>query len=485
MENRQYLSIIILGLSGLYGIFAQYLFVDMGLGFNVTVYLWLMTTLLVAFQYYQRKSWNRLSVALAGFTLFFALSFSIYESFALLLLNSLGLLLILMLSVTETRERCYYKISELLLALLRLFFLPIVALARLLPDALLPTRTLIAHPHLRSILKGLLWALPILWMFGSLLISSDLRFERFTDVLFDVDMLSLSESFLYTLFFAAITTAVLYYIALHQKSSVVMTVATRKLPIDGIQIMTIMSCINLLFASYIAVQFTYFFGGDALVTHTQGVTYSSYARKGFWDLVLIAVIALPLLYLADDYLKDDAALLQRLFRYQALFTIAAIALMECSAAHRMVLYVSEYHLTALRFYSTWFMCFIVSCLLIFVATVLAGARQRFIISVCLSALMFIAVLNLINPDATIAKSNIAKLESGQHIDKFYLSQLSMDALPVVSQHAINNDAELACKLLKRFAYTTQRDWQEQSWFYQRHLDSMKALRWSQIVCETY
>ena len=144
-------------------------------------------------------------------------------------------------------------------------------------------------------------------------------------------------------------------------------------------------------------------------------------------------------------------MLQRLFRYQALFTIAAIALMECSAAHRMVLYVSEYHLTALRFYSTWFMCFIVSCLLIFVATVVRGIRQRFIISVCLSALMFIAVLNLINPDAMIAKSNIAKLESGQHIDKLYLSHLSMDALPVVSQHAINNDAELACKLLKRFA----------------------------------
>ena len=56
---------------------------------------------------------------------------------------------------------------------------------------------------------------------------------------------------------------------------------------------------------------------------------------------------------------------------------------------------------------------------------------RFAIGAFLAALGFLASLNMINPDATIAAQNLARYQATGQLDAGYLTQLSADAVPVL------------------------------------------------------
>ena len=131
---------------------------------------------------------------------------------------------------------------------------------------------------------------------------------------------------------------------------------------NSIQLSVMFVSINLLFLTYLLIQSTYFWGGDQLVSNTEGVTYSSYARKGFWELVWVAVISLPLLVFAQWLVRDESPKMRGWINKLSITLIFFIVILELSAAHRMVLYVQSYGLTELRFYSSAFMLFIQNCL---------------------------------------------------------------------------------------------------------------------------
>ncbi len=60
-----------------------------------------------------------------------------------------------------------------------------------------------------------------------------------------------------------------------------------------------------LFAAFVIVQLRYFFGGDALVQATAGMSYADYARRGFFELVTVSALVLPVLLSANALLRRD------------------------------------------------------------------------------------------------------------------------------------------------------------------------------------
>ena len=66
--------------------------------------------------------------------------------------------------------------------------------------------------------------------------------------------------------------------------------------------------VDLLFLAFVLVQFRYLFGGAELVRGLTGMSYADYARRGFFELVAVAALSLPLLLLADWWLdhRDPA-----------------------------------------------------------------------------------------------------------------------------------------------------------------------------------
>jgi hypothetical protein len=99
----------------------------------------------------------------------------------------------------------------------------------------------------------------------------------------------------------------------------------------------------------------------------------------------------------------------------------------------MRLYTAEFGLTELRFYTTAFMFWLSAVLLIFLPTVLAGRRDHFALGALVTGLAAILVINAVNPDAHIARTNLARLEEGKRFDAHYLTNLSADAAPVLSE----------------------------------------------------
>ena len=92
-----------------------------------------------------------------------------------------------------------------------------------------------------------------------------------------------------------------------------------------------------------------------MILETAGLTYAEYARGGFFELVTVSTLLLPVLLGADWPLDKRNPRTVTRFR-----TLAAtlLALIMLSAVQRMRLYVDAYGLTEDRFYATAFMAWI-------------------------------------------------------------------------------------------------------------------------------
>jgi hypothetical protein len=194
---------------------------------------------------------------------------------------------------------------------------------------------------------------------------------------------------------------------------------------------TVLAVVDLLFASFVLVQFRVLFGGAAFVQAVSGLSYAEYARSGFFQLVTVAALSLPLLLAAEWLLGErDRAGLRR-FRVLALLMLLLLDVMLASALYRMRLYTVEYGLTELRFYTTAFMGWLVLVFGWFEATVLRGRRERFAPGAVTAAALVLGALNLLNPDALIARTNLARVAGGREVDAAYIAGLSADALPTI------------------------------------------------------
>jgi hypothetical protein len=145
----------------------------------------------------------------------------------------------------------------------------------------------------------------------------------------------------------------------------------------------------------------------------------------------VAFLAVPLL-LATRSIARDADAEQR---HTALGVpmVALVAAIMVSAASRLQLYVHYYGLTTDRFYPLVFMGWLALVLLWLGATVLRGWGRPFVVGAALSGLGTLAALNIANPDAIVARVNLARGETAvatdrPPVDVAYLASLSGDAV---------------------------------------------------------
>jgi Domain of unknown function (DUF4153) len=189
----------------------------------------------------------------------------------------------------------------------------------------------------------------------------------------------------------------------------------------------------LLFAAFVSVQLTVFFGGSRYVLHTAGVTYAEYARRGFWQLLVVTALTLAVLAAAARWAPRDASservLLRVLLGALAVLTLVIVA----SALHRMHTYQQAYGFTRLR-------VLVSACELwlgaVFLAVLAAGVRLRgswlpeATVAAAIAALLGLVALN---PDRFIADRNVDRYYRAGRIDVSYLSGLSADAVPALDR----------------------------------------------------
>lgn len=235
----------------------------------------------------------------------------------------------------------------------------------------------------------------------------------------------------------------------------------RRPRLGSTEIMIALGLLNLLFLAFVLVQFRYLFGGRELVEQRAHLTYAAYARHGFFELVIACTLALPVLLLADWLLGGSR---RRLFRVFAGSLVALLFVVILSALQRMRLYEQAYGLTELRLYATVGILWLAAVLVWFAATVLRGRRHAFAIGAVAAGFIATLALNVLNPDALIARTNLGRPQADVH----YLASLGDDAVPVLLRRLPELDPpvrrELALALLRRSTAAVD----ARSWTIARH-----------------
>lgn len=280
--------------------------------------------------------------------------------------------------------------------------------------------------------RGLLLALPLLFVFGALFVSADAGFEHLLLNTFQFDFDSMIAHGLVIGSCAWTAGGWLRGALLREDPIEVPGSRAQLLSLGTIEIGTVLGLLDLLFLAFIVTQLPYLFGGVAWVgSPIWGTTFADYARRGFFELVTATAMALPILLLAHWLLRKECPQSERLFRLLGGLQVVLLFVIMASALQRMRLYQSEYGLTELRLYTTAFMGWLAVVLLWFPATVLRGQRERFAFGALAAAFLSIAVLHAINPDALIVRANVRNIRAGHAFDADYATSLSADAVPAL------------------------------------------------------
>jgi hypothetical protein len=274
-------------------------------------------------------------------------------------------------------------------------------------------------PAALPVIRGVVIALPILLLFSVLFASADAIFASVTERLFDwrLDLgeLPIRASLAFTV---AWVVAGLFAVAIGgadrlvderpaglQSLGAAVAGPVPLLPrLGGTEALTILVAVDLLFGSFVLLQIAYLFGGlDTLAAG--GITYSSYARRGFFELVAVTCLAGGLV------VGLHALVAQR----TRAFVVAAVALalltsaILFSAAFRLRLYQEAYGWTELRFYIyatiAWLGLGIVAAVVL-----LARDRMRWLAhAMTMAAVGVLLLVNIVGPLGFIAEQNVARL----------------------------------------------------------------------------
>ena len=305
-----------------------------------------------------------------------------------------------------------------------------------------------------AIARGLVIAAPLVAVFGALFIAADAVFAELVANALRFDFQWIASHILVFSILAWLSTGYLRSfltgtelppLGVLSRDGAQSTFAPKRPALGITEVATALAALNLLFLLFVV-------GGHAVVQVTPGLTYADYARRGFFELVFAAVLVMPVLlaadWLLDRRLRRDALV----FRALAGAQIGLVLAITASALQRLRLYHASYGLTESRFYAMVLLIWIGAMLFWLAATVLRGRREAFAFGTLSSGLATIALLFVINPDAVIARVNVARMASADATVRFdvaYATSLSADAVPVLIDALAALPPEVRCPIARR------------------------------------
>jgi hypothetical protein len=280
----------------------------------------------------------------------------------------------------------------------------------------------------RSLVTGLI-ALALLAVFGLLLAGADAAFAQVLSTMVP----SLDGGTLFRWIWSAAVAVTVTAVAAH----VLLTGGTapaeesRLGPVRRVEWALPVGGLVALFAGFVAVQATVLFGGGDHVLATTGLTYAQYARSGFWQLLAVTGLTVIVVGVAARIAPRSAAIDRVLLRTLLGLLSALTLVIVASALSRMAAYEQAYGFTRQRLLVT-------ACELwlgvVFLLILVAGIRlrgpwvPRAALAAAVAALLGLVILN---PDAFIARQNVARFVETGRIDLDYLRTLSPDAVPAL------------------------------------------------------
>jgi hypothetical protein len=324
-----------------------------------------------------------------------------------------------------------------------------------------------------AISRGVLIALPIVAIFAALLSSADLVFaQRLNDFVKLFRLENLPE-YIFRGVYILIGAYALAGVILHaaQKSLDEKLVGMEKPLVPAFlgftEATVVLGAVVVLFAVFVVIQFQYFFGGQTNIG-VAGYTFSEYARRGFGELVTVALFSLLLFLGLSGIVKRQNQTQRRVFSGLGIGMVALVGVMLISAFQRLLLYEAAYGFSRLRMYTHIFMIWLGALLAVVVVLDVLRKERLFALAALLASIGFALTLAIVNVDGTIVRQNVARTAAGQDLDVAYLASLSPDAVPVLVESLLDGKltpgtrngigAALACRLNAERSRNADTDW---------------------------
>lgn len=473
---------------------------DVGIGFPLWIASFILILLVIAKRedvWVQRKN----AIPLIAGLLFFSSAVAVRANGFILFLNlcttlMLGAFLVRLLT-TGALERV--KGSEFIVApLITLFHL----LASAAPVVQKFNESLPGRPERKArvlpIVRGLLIATPVLCVFIALLASADEVFSRLVQHiatwLLPTDLGDRIARISMTLAVAwgsagLLITSVKGWLRDDNKPDQSTGMQDSGKPLGFTEGAIILGSVIAVFAVFIAIQFVYLFGNTSHVFAVHNLNYATYARRGFNELVWVAVLTCALLLGLNGFLRRETGFQRRIFQIGGTTLITLTFCMLASAMKRMSAFEVAWGITELRLYVDAFIGWLGVALFALAARLWMRQDRGPTFAFCalLCAAGFVATLDIENVDALKINSNLRlSLQRGNFGPDISLFLATEDAIPQIlplandprlpAQHRAIIRENLMQHLGRLEKYEKNRSWAEWNYASDRAYNLLKAHR---------
>jgi len=321
---------------------------------------------------------------------------------------------------------------------------------------------------LPKVFIGILISVPILAIIIWLLSSADIVFKN---LFLNIPISKIIKHFLVIIIVLVYTICFLWALlkAFDERERPTYSKIKWKLFFDPVILLTILILINAIYVIFSIIQFAYLFGGSSFVLPSS-YTYAEYARRGFFELIVVSIINFGILIFGITFVKKDSKRIFVAIRTFLTFLGIFTFILLISAFYRMLVYEQAYGFTYLRIFVQTFMImlfflFVINIIYIWYPK-LPIIKSYFIISLAIYIIM-----NFANVDIMVAKNNINRYFKTGQIDVVYLKGLSYDAIPEMQRLLIlgrgssdSEEKQIAEEILEYFKerkldLKNQKSWQ--------------------------
>jgi hypothetical protein len=404
----------------------------------------------------RRSLWLLLAIAFFALIGIFRL-----EPFSLFLSRTLTLMLMAILAANLIGGRWpQYNLSDYVAKIASMPFVGLSEYRQLTEKENEGKERLPIRKRLAPVGRGILIASPIVVLLAILLAEADPIFAAWLENLLAFLRLENLVEYLWRLFYIIILSYVLigvyaYALIRSQDNKLIGEDKPLFSPFIGFtETLTVLLSVEALFAIFVGIQVRYFFGGNANINNA-GYTFAEYARRGFAELVIVALISVALFVGLSLVSRREKAAQKAWFSRLGGGLFVLITIILLSAYQRLLLYESVFGFTRTRTNVHVFMIWLGLLLVTLVILEARGQRRAFTLAALVVVISFGASINLLNVDAFIVRANAERLRRTEEVDIAYLALLSSDAVqPILNEinnNGVGEDADYQRQLLAALA----------------------------------
>ena len=311
-----------------------------------------------------------------------------------------------------------------------------------------------------EVLRGVLLAVPVLFVFTLLLSAADSVFEGYVSDVMRLDFLKEAPTAfmrLTTILISAWLLAGAMLTAIASKAAggsnggapTTALAGKSRRGLSFTEGAVVMGLVNALFAVFAWVQFTVLFSGEAARTmHFE--EYREYVRRGFGELLLVALLTMALILGIRRAMRPLTEGQDRSMKLLSTGMIGLALVMLVSAFMRMVVWegIQFYISTQTRIFVRLFIVWL-GALFVWMLFTTWRRRDRFAIGAFVAAIGFLVTANLANPEADVAAYNLRR---NDELSTRYLYLLSDDAVPALVAGLDTTDGMVRIDLNVHLAY---------------------------------